>query len=120
MPLILIDVKVLLLYPLYLHNIHISFARALSKVQQLVADHGREEAKVLETDEAKRKEKLKKRELDQMLSSYHGRDISKEQEDKWYETLKTGMNISCPCKVNLLRLKRFRLFCRIAHKSSSQ
>ena len=87
-------------FRLYESAVTFFFSRAMSKVQQLVTDHKLEETKRIKTAKSLRKHMpIRKDELDQLLSTVQGRDVTKEQEDRWSETLKEQLDIECPCKV---------------------
>ena len=69
------------------------FSRAISKVQQMATDPDIEEIK------QSNRRTVKREILDQLILKIKGREISKEQEDKWCEALKTEPDIVCPCWV---------------------
>ena len=72
----------------------------MSKVHQLAIDHDLVETKSPKKDQqAKNDKMIKKAELDQLLTTLKGQEVSKEQEDRWTETLKAELNVPCPCKV---------------------
>lgn len=79
-------------------------SRAMSKVQRLVTDRVFEKTKPDEEEEPRGKAKVRNSVLDQLLTTFQGRVISKEREEIWSETLKSGQNITCPCRVSQLFL----------------
>ena len=57
-----------------------------------------------ELEEIKLAKNTGKEALNQLVSKIKGRGISKEQEDKWTEALKTEPDLVCPCMVTMLIL----------------